>query len=115
MQVLSAMESSISNELMEGEQLLWSGSPQSGNKSIVSPGRVFSIIGKVYLGLGLVWLLISFTLNMTLFHPLDFGLLLMLIIIGGTFSILGLVFIGVGSFARFPTTNVFMLLLTSAC
>ena len=67
MQILSAMESSISNELMEGEQLLWSGSPQAGNKSIASPGQVFSILGRVYSILGLGLLLLGFILNTVLF------------------------------------------------
>jgi len=41
------IELSLSGELTEGEELLWSGSPNSLNKNIVSPARTTLIIGIV--------------------------------------------------------------------
>jgi len=51
---IHTMEASISNELLEGEQLLWSGRPDSQVKSFVSPAGVFFIMGLVFLLVGLV-------------------------------------------------------------
>lgn len=42
---IQTMETSISNELMAGEELLWSGRPDPQGKSVVSPARVFLILG----------------------------------------------------------------------
>jgi hypothetical protein len=92
---------------MEGEQLLWSGNPQTGSRSNASPGHVFSILGRVYLIIGLCLALLGFILNIVIFHVFYFGPLLALLIVGGIFTILGIIFLGVGLLVHFPTKNVF--------
>lgn len=91
-------ETLVGNELLPGEELLWSGSPDPRGRSVVSPARVFRILGLVYLPLGLLLLLLGFILLFALSSP---GAFLGALIPGGIFFLLGLVFLIVGGVAHF--------------
>lgn len=100
------METPLANELLEGEELLWSGRPDPQGKSIVSPARVFSILGLVYFPLGLLLVILGLILLFAVPGAASGGFLGALIP-GGVFFILGLVFFIVGQAVRFPTRNAF--------
>ncbi len=100
------METPLANELLEGEELLWSGRPNPQGRSIVSPARIFFILGLVYLPVGLFLVLLGLILLFTVPGAASGGFLGALIP-GGIFFILGLVFLIVGLTVRFPTRNVF--------
>ena len=100
------METPLANELLEGEQLLWSGRPDPQGRSIVSPARVFLILGLVYLPLGLLLVILGLILLFAVPSASSGGFLGALIP-GGVFFILGLVFFIVGQTVRFPTRNAF--------
>ncbi len=104
---IQTMETSISSELLEGEELLWSGRPDPQGKSLVSPARVFLIIGWIYLPLGLVLLILGFILLFTLATSSASGAFLGAMIPGGIFFLLGLIFLIVGLVAHFPAKNAF--------
>src|SRR5947207_4024563 len=106
MQQMSTMETSVSNELLEGEQLLWSGSPGPGKSSVASPGRVFSILGLIYSPIGLLFLIAGLVVTLTAQGALN-PLPLIFFIVGGVFFPLGLIFLGIGLFARFPSQDTF--------
>lgn len=101
------MESPLANELLEGEELLWSGRPDPQGKSIVSPARVFLILGLVYLPLGLLLVILGLILLFAVPAASTSGGFLGALIPGGIFIILGLVFFIVGQTVRFPTRNAF--------
>ncbi|HVU65479.1 MAG TPA: hypothetical protein VHD63_00050, partial [Ktedonobacteraceae bacterium] len=67
---MQTMEASVSNELLEGEELIWSGRPLPKGKSIASPARLFSVVGLVYGGLGLGLMLVLF-LSVSLNEGID--------------------------------------------
>jgi hypothetical protein len=104
---IQTMETSISNELMAGEELLWSGRSDPQGKSVVSPARVFLILGWIYLPLGLALLILGFILLFALASTSADGAFLGAMIPGGVFFILGLVFLIVGQVAHFPARNTF--------
>jgi hypothetical protein len=102
---VQTLETSISNELVEGEQLLWSGRPEPGGKSITSPARVFLIIGLIYFPLGLLLVALGLILLFAVPGAANSGGYLGALIPGGVFFIIGLVFLIIGLVARFPTKN----------
>ena len=104
---VQTMESSLGNELLEGEELLWSGRPIEGGKSIASPARVFWIIGLVYGGIGLLLLLLSLIFSLTISSLFSSGGFLGFLIPGGVFFLLGVIFLIVGSAARFVPRSTF--------
>jgi hypothetical protein len=97
------LETLIANELLPGEKLLWSGQPDPAGRSVVSPARVFRILGWIYLPLGLLLLLTGFLL---LFALPTSSAFLGTLILGGIFFLLGLVFLLVGAVVRVPTRGV---------
>jgi len=104
---IQTMETSISGELMEDEELLWSGRPDPQGRSVVSPARVFLIIGWIYLPLGLVLLIVGFILLFVLATSSASGAFLGAMIPGGVFFLIGLIFLIIGLVAHFPARNVF--------
>ena len=103
---IQTMEASIGNELLEGEELLWSGRPDPQRRSIVSPTRVFRILGLVFLPIGLVAVIIGLSLLLSsVIPPGSQGSLLGLFIPGGVFIVLGLVYLIIGLVGSFPTRN----------
>lgn len=103
---LSTMEASLGNELLEGEELLWSGRPDPQRRSIVSPTRVFRILGLVFMPIGLVAVIIGLALLLSSVIPSDSRAgLLGLFIPGGVFFLLGLVYFIIGLVGFFPTRN----------
>lgn len=56
---MQTMETSLSNELLEGEELIWSGRPAEGKKSIAPSARKLQIGALVYAVLGLVLMLVA--------------------------------------------------------
>lgn len=100
------MEASISNELLEGEDLLWSGRPDPRGRRIVSPARVFLILGLVFLPIGLVAVVIGLTLLLSSVIPPDSqASLLGLFIPGGVFFVLGLIYLIIGLVGFSPSRN----------
>ncbi len=57
------METSLSDELLEGEELIWSGRPVERGKSIVSSTRRLQIVALIYAVLGLVLMLVAITIE----------------------------------------------------
>lgn len=103
---IQTMEASIDNELLEGEELLWSGRPDPQRRSIVSPTRVFRILGLVFMPIGLVAVIIGLALLLSSVFPPDSRAgLLGLFIPGGVFFLLGLVYLIIGLVGFFPTRN----------
>jgi hypothetical protein len=103
---IQTMEASIGNELLEGEELLWSGRPDPQRRSIVSPTRVFRILGLVFLPIGLVAVIIGLALLLSSVIPPDSRTsLLGLFIPGGVLFLLGLVYLIIGLVGFFPTRN----------
>lgn len=104
---IQTMETSISNELLEGEELLWSGSPNPRGKSIVSPARVFLILGLVYAPIGLLVFILGIILWLAVPAASASGGFLGALIPGGIFFVLGLVFLLIGIYGRFTKKNTF--------
>ena len=103
---VQTMEASISNELLEDEELLWSGRPDPQRRRIVSPARVFLILGLVFLPIGLVAVLIGLALLLSSVIPPDSqAVLLGLFIPGGVFFVLGLIYLIIGLVGFFPSRN----------
>jgi hypothetical protein len=100
------MEAVLSNELLEGETLLWSGRPDARKRSIASPARVFRTLGLVFMPVGLLILLIGLIL---LFSPLSASGfqpgMLALFVPGGVFFILGVVYLIIGLVGFSPSGN----------
>jgi hypothetical protein len=90
---MQMMETSISSELMAGEELLWSGRPDPQRKSVVSQARVFLVLGWIYFLLGLALLILGFILLFAFGTSSVGGAILSTMIPGGIFFILGLVFL----------------------
>jgi hypothetical protein len=55
---MQTMETSLSNELLEGEELIWSGRPIEGRKGMTPPARRLQIVARIYVVLGLVLMLV---------------------------------------------------------
>ena len=105
---IQTMEASISNELLEGEELLWSGRPDPLRRRIVSPARVFLILGLVFLPIGLLVVIIGLALLLSsVIPPGSQSVLLGLFIPGGVFSVLGLVYLIIGLVGFSPSRNTF--------
>lgn len=103
---IQTMEASIGNELLEGEELLWSGRPDLQRRPIVSPARVFLILGLVFLPIGVVAVIIGLALLLSsVFPPGAQAGLLGLFIPGGVFFVLGLVYLIIGLVGSFPSRN----------
>lgn len=105
---VQTMEVSLSNELLEGEELVWSGRPVEHGRSIASsPARVFSIIGLVYGGIGLLFLLLGLILTLEISDIFSSGGYIGFIVPGGIFFLLGITFLFVGRFAHFSNRSAF--------
>ena len=103
---IQTMEASLSNELLEGEELLWSGRPDPQRRRIVSPARVFLILGLVFLPIGLVAVIVGLALLLnSVFPPGSQASSLGLFIPGGVFFVLGLVYLIIGLVGFFPARN----------
>ena len=105
---MQTMETSLSNELLEGEELVWSGRPGVRGKSITSPGRTFWILGLIYAAIGLVMLLTAliFLFAMGNFVE-DIGAFAGFLVPGSIFFLLGVIFLIVGQTARFMPKSTF--------
>jgi hypothetical protein len=91
------MEAALSNELLADETLLWSGRPDARKRSIASPARVFRTLGLVFMPVGLLILLIGLILLFSPLSPSGFQPgMLGLVIPGGVFFILGVVYLIIG-------------------
>src|SRR6185437_14130095 len=100
------IEASLSNELLEGEELLWSGRLDPQRRPIVSPGRVFLILGLIFLPIGVVAVIIGLALLLSsVIPPGSRASLLGLFIPGGVFFVLGLVYLLIGLIGSFPAGN----------
>jgi hypothetical protein len=103
---IQTMEASLSNELLEGEELLWSGRPDPRARRIVSPARVFLILGLVFLPIGLLAVLIGLILLLSSVFPPGFQAgSLGLFIPGGVFFVLGLIYLLIGLVGFFPSRS----------
>lgn len=103
---LQTTEASLSNELLEGEILLWSGHPDARKRGIVSPARVFRTLGLVFMPIGLLILLIGLILLLSPLSSSGFQAgLLALFIPGGVFFVLGLVYLIIGLVGFSPSGN----------
>ena len=103
---IQTMEASISNELLEGEELLWSGRPDPQRRSAVSPARVFLILGLVFLPISVVIVIIGLALLLSsVFPPGSQAGSLGLFIPGGVFFLLGLIYLIIGLVGSFPSRN----------
>jgi hypothetical protein len=106
---IQTMEASLSNELLEGEEVLWSGRPDPHRRSLVSPARVFLRLGLVFLPIGLVLVIIGLALLLSSgFRPSSLGLFipgLALFIPGVVFFLLGLIYLLIGLIGSFPSRN----------
>src|SRR5579863_3203316 len=103
---IQTMEASLSNELLEGEEMLWSGRPDPQKKRLVSPGRVFLILGLVFLPVGLLAVIIGLILLLSSVFPPGYQeSSLGLFIPGGVFSVLGLVYLLIGLIGFSPSRN----------
>src|ERR1700730_3288148 len=99
---IQTMEASLSHELLEGEEVLWSGRPDPHRRSLVSPARVFLRLGLVFLPIGLVLVIIGLTLLLSSgFRPASLGLF----IPGCVFFVLGLIYLLIGLVGSFPSRN----------
>jgi hypothetical protein len=104
---MQTMETSLGNELLEGEELIWSGRPAERGKSIASPARTLLIVGLVYTGIGLLILLVGLILLLALFLQTDPSVSLSLFIPGGVFFVVGAILFLVSQFARFVPKSTF--------
>jgi hypothetical protein len=103
---IQTMEASISNELLEDEELLWSGRSDPQRRRIVSPARVFLILGLVFLPIGLLAVIIGLILLLSsVIPPGSQAGLLGLFIPGGVFFVLGLVYLIIGLVGFSPSRN----------
>lgn len=101
-----SMEASLSNELLEGEELLWSGRPDPKSRRIVSPARVFLILGLVFLPIGVLAVITGMALLLSSVIPTEAQVgLLGLFIPGGVFFVLGLIYLIIGLAGRFPVRS----------
>src|SRR5258708_20089148 len=103
---IQTMEGTIGNEMVEGEELVWSGRLDPQRRSIVSPTRVFRILGLVFLPIGLVAVIIGLALLLSSVIPPDSrASLLGLFIPGGVFFLLGLIYLIIGLVGFSPSRN----------
>lgn len=103
---MQMMETSISNELLEGEELIWSGRPIERGKSVHSPARVFLILGLVYGAIGLVLVCLCLIISLAV-APTDPGGFIGASIVGGIFFSIGALFFIIGKTARFIPKSAF--------
>lgn len=101
MMQMQMMETSIGNELLEGEELIWSGRPAERGKSINSPARALRILGLIYGAIGLVFLIVGLIFSFAVFPPTDQSGSIAFLILGGIFFVLGASFFIVGQTVRF--------------
>ncbi len=102
------MEASLSNELLEGEELIWSGRPEARGKSMVSPGRPMTIVGGIYAALGLFIMLMGFLLMIIISSPFgDIGPFIGMVVFGGFFFFIGLLLLVIGRTVGFVPKAVF--------
>jgi hypothetical protein len=96
----------LEDELLEGEELLWAGSPDPRSKNIVSPARVFFILGSVFLPVGLVLLIVGAIVLAALYPSPDATGSLGLFIPGGVFLLQGLGFLIAWMVNRLPSRKI---------
>ena len=105
---VQTMEVSLGNELLEGEELIWSGRPAQGGKSVASsPARVFLILGLIYAGIGLLSVLLGLIFALTISSMSAAGGFLGFVIPGGIFCLPGVLFLILGRFASFAPRSTF--------
>lgn len=100
-------ETSITRELLEGEELLWSGRSRSGGRSVKSPARGLFIAGLAYCVLGFIVIIVGLVLNIAFSSPDGFNPFFPLFIFGGIFAFIGLIVLCIGYFGRFTPKNTF--------
>ncbi|HEY0755131.1 MAG TPA: hypothetical protein VGD98_14325 [Ktedonobacteraceae bacterium] len=103
------LEVSLSNELLAGEEVIWSGRPLTHSKSFSPTARGLFITGLIYTIVGLIscFLGLLFLLNIL---PLagDPGRFVIFLVLGGLFVILGVVFLLVVRLANFaPRSSLY--------
>jgi hypothetical protein len=101
------MEISISNELFEDEQLLWSGSPASNNRSVKSPRRDVFISSLICFVLGLLFTIATSVYNIVRFPDRDFNPFAGPLVLGGLFFLMGILVICCGRSVHSPPKNIF--------
>jgi hypothetical protein len=100
-----SIETSISNELLAGEELLWSGSPDQKKKSAISSNRLIAT-GWIYALLGVVLMIAISILSQYILRGNTF-LLLISSILGFFIFIMGVFCLRIGYSARFSSQKVF--------
>ena len=104
---MQTMEASLSNELLEGEELVWSGRPAERGKSIASPARVLLIVGLIYGGIGLVFILVALILLLAVRDFLTDGAFWGVFVFGGFFFVIGMIMLIIQRFAQFAPKSTF--------
>jgi len=103
---LQMTEEFLEKELLEGEQILWSGRPNPGARTSVSPTRVFLILGFIFLPIGLLVVVIGLIFLLAqVFPPQAAGASLGFLIPGGVFFLLGLIYLVIGLVGRVVPGN----------
>lgn len=102
MQQVYITEEALDNELMEGEELLWSGRSHPQGKRIASPTRGLLIVGSIFLPLGLLLLMIGVIVLSMLYYSGNAAASLGLFIPGGVLLIEGMIFFLIGIVGRSP-------------
>jgi hypothetical protein len=101
------LESSLDNELLEGEEVLWSGRPDPRRRRIVFPTRVFFILGLIFMPVGLLIVLVGLVLLLISVFPPEARLSLLGVFIpGGVFFLLGIIYFLIGIAGFSPPRNV---------
>jgi hypothetical protein len=86
------MDTLIANELEEGERVLWTGRPHPSSRANNPQTRVFAILAIIYGILGIILLIVGFTVYSTISDGSGRGGLLGLSIVGGVFVLLAIIF-----------------------
>ena len=107
----STTEASLADELLENEEVLWSGQPNLRGRGIgSSPFKVFLNLGLIFLLIGLLLIGVGLILRLSSVVPPNLvNSLFGLFVPGGVFSLLGLIYLILGltlsSFA--PTQTLY--------
>jgi hypothetical protein len=105
MSMPSSIETPISNELLAGEELLWSGSPDQKKKGAVSSNRLLAT-GWIYAPLGIALMIASAILSQGMLRGNTF-LFLIASVLGFFIFIMGVFCLRIGYSARFSSQKVF--------
>lgn len=104
---IQTLESSLDNELLEGEEVLWSGRPDPRRRRIVFPTRPFFILGLVFMPVGLFIVLVGLVLLLISVFPPEARLSSLGVFIpGGVFFLLGIIYFLIGIAGFSPPRNV---------